>query len=117
VGEVGGSTAAGLASRPWSSLQPLVAHEHAVALADLLRARAACGVADAEAAAWFTGRTARPRAEIDPPPLVSGDDLLAAGLPAGRELGAALAKVRRLQLDGLVTSRAEAIAAALEPPA
>jgi hypothetical protein len=55
--------------------------------------------------------------EIDPPPLVSGDDLLAAGLPAGRELGAALAKVRRLQLDGLVTSRAEAIAAALEPPA
>ena len=117
VGEVGGSTAAGLASRPWSSLQPLVAHEHAVALADLLRARAACGVADAEAAAWFTGRTARPRAEIDPPPLVSGDDLLAAGLPAGRELGAGLAKVRRLQLDGLVTTREEAIAAALAPPA
>jgi tRNA nucleotidyltransferase/poly(A) polymerase len=117
VAEVGGLSAAALVSRPWSSVQHFVAHEHAAALADLLRARAAGAAGDPDAAAWFTGRTARPRVEIDPPPLVSGDDLLAAGLPAGRELGAALAKVRRLQLDGLVTSRAEAIAAALEPPA
>ena len=116
VAEIGGLSAAALASRPWSSLQPLVAHEHAAALADLLRSRAACGAGDPAAAAWFTARSARPLAEIDPPPLVSGDDLLAAGLSAGRELGAALARVRRLQLDGLVTTRAEALAAALEPP-
>jgi tRNA nucleotidyltransferase/poly(A) polymerase len=117
VAEIGGLSAGALAGRSWSSLQPLVAAEHAAALADLLRARAASGAGDAGAAAWFTARTARPRAEIDPPHLVSGADLLAAGLPAGRALGAALAKVRRLQLDGLVTTRAEALAAALEPPA
>jgi tRNA nucleotidyltransferase/poly(A) polymerase len=116
IADLGGLSAVALASRPWSSLQPLVAHEHAAALADLLRARAACSACDPEAAAWFTGRAARPRTEIDPPPLVSGNDLLAAGLPAGRALGAALAKVRRLQLDGVITTRDEALAAALEPP-
>jgi poly(A) polymerase len=117
VADLGGLAAAAIARRPWSSLQPLVAHEHAAALADLLRARAACGGGATDAAAWFTARAARPRAEIDPPPLVSGDDLLAAGLPAGRAVGAALAKVRRLQLDGVITTRDEALAAALEPSA
>jgi tRNA nucleotidyltransferase/poly(A) polymerase len=96
-------------SRPWSDLQPWAADDRAAALADLLRARAACGRADAARAAWFTERAGRPRAEIDPPPLVTGTDLLAAGVPAGRAVGAALARLRTMQLDGAITTREQAL--------
>lgn len=105
------SAATDLADRPWSAVQPWVADPRAPLLADLLRARAANGLGDAVAAAWFTGQVARPRTEIDPPPLVTGDDLLAAGVPAGRGIGLAIAKARQLQLDGVVTTAEQAIAA------
>jgi hypothetical protein len=59
----------------------------------------------------LTAQVARPRPEIDPPPLLSGDDLLAAGVPAGRSIGAALLKARQLQLDGVVKTPDEALAA------
>jgi tRNA nucleotidyltransferase/poly(A) polymerase len=114
VAELGKDTH--LASRPWSQVQPWVADPRAPLLADLLRARAAHGLGDAAAAAWFTAQVARPRAEIDPPPLVTGSDLLAAGVPAGPAMGQALAKARQLQLDGLVTTTAEALAAVRPAP-
>lgn len=101
------------ASRPWSEVQPWVAAENAPALADILRARAACGRGDPAVAAWLTAQVARPRNETDPPPLVTGDELLAAGVPAGRPVGAALARIRGLQLDGVIGTKAEAIAAAI----
>jgi tRNA nucleotidyltransferase/poly(A) polymerase len=113
VASIGVATRDELASRPWSRVQPAVAHEHAAALADLLRARAACGRGDAAAAAWFTAQVGRPRHEIDPPPLVTGADLLAAGVAEGPALGAALAHVRARQLDGAITSREHALAEAL----
>jgi tRNA nucleotidyltransferase/poly(A) polymerase len=102
------------AARPWSQMQSWVAGEHALALADVLRARAACGRGDADAAAWLSSQAARPRPEIDPPPLVTGDRLLAAGVPPGRPIGAALARIRALQLDGAVTTAEQAIAVAKE---
>jgi len=114
VAELGKDTH--LASRPWSQVQPWVADPRAPLLADLLRARAAHGLGDAAAAAWFTAQVARPRAEIDPPPLVTGSDLLAAGVPAGPAMGQAIAKARQLQLDGLVTTTAEALAAVRPAP-
>lgn len=98
------------AGRPWSAVQPWAAHAEAALLADVLRARAACGHGDPLRAGWFTAQTVRPRPELDPPPLVSGSDLLAAGLPAGRDLGAALERIRRLQLDGQIATRDEALA-------
>jgi poly(A) polymerase len=101
------------AGRRWSEMQRWVAHEDAAALADVLRARAACGLGDADRAAWLTRQVGRPQAEIDPPPLVTGDELLAAGVPPGKAVGAALARVRAMQLDGAITTQAEAIAAAL----
>jgi poly(A) polymerase len=106
--------AAAPAGRPWSQLQPWVAHEHASLLADLLRARATCGRGDPATATWLTAQLARPRAELAPPPLVTGDVLLAAGVPPGPAVGAALARVRDLQLDGVIATREEAIAAALD---
>lgn len=110
VAAIGGESAAALRSRPWSSVQPWLAHDQAAAFADVLRARAACGRGEPAAAAWITAQAARPRAELDPPPLLTGDDLLAAGVPPGKAVGVALARIRGLQLDGAITTRAEALA-------
>jgi len=99
-----------LESWPWSRLQPWVAHPQAASLADLLRARAACGAGDPVAAAFFSAQVARPRHEIDPPPLVTGSDIMAAGVPAGPAVGRALARIRTLQLDGGISTREEALA-------
>ena len=115
LADVGRATAADLRQAPWSSVQPWLAHPSGPLLADLLRARAVCGRGDAEAAAWFTAHAARPRSELDPAPLVTGDELLAAGVPAGRPIGAALARIRRLQLDGAIATRVEALAEARTP--
>ena len=102
----------GVAGRAWSGVQPWLAHDDSFLLADLLRARAACGFGDAATAAWVTAQLARPRAELDPPPLVTGADLLAAGVAAGPEMGATLARLRALQLDGVIATREEALARA-----
>ena len=104
---------ADVAVRPWSEVQPWLAHDDAYLLADLLRARADCGRGTTATAAWVTAQIARPREQLDPPPLVTGADLLAAGVAAGPALGAALARLRALQLDGVVTTRAEALARVL----
>jgi poly(A) polymerase len=101
-----------LDSLPWSKLQPSVAHAHAPLLADLLRARAARGEGSPAAAAWFTAQSGRPRTEIDPPPLVTGADLIAAGVVPGPAMGETLALIRGRQLDGLITTREQALAMA-----
>ena len=102
-----------VAGRPWSEVQPWLAHEDAFLLADLLRARADCGRGSGATAAWVTAQIARPREELDPPPLVTGADLLAAGVAAGPAMGATLARLRALQLDGVIATREEALARAL----
>jgi tRNA nucleotidyltransferase/poly(A) polymerase len=101
------------AGRPWSEVQPWLAHEDAFLLADLLRARADCGRGSVATAAWVTAQIARPREELDPPPLVTGADLLAAGVAAGPAMGATLARLRALQLDGVIATREQALARAL----
>ena len=102
-----------VAGRPWSEVQPWLAHEDAFLLADLLRARADCGRGSGATAAWVTAQIARPREELDPPPLVTGADLLAAGVAAGPAMGATLARLRALQLDGVIATREQALARAL----
>jgi tRNA nucleotidyltransferase/poly(A) polymerase len=108
---LGRESAAALRAEKWSVLQPWLADERAGALVDVLRARAGCGAGDPQAAAWLTAQAARPRAELDPPPLITGDELLAAGVPPGRAVGAALARIRGLQLDGAIATKVEALAA------
>ena len=112
LSDVATASLADLRGWPWSRLQRLAVHEHAAALADALRGRAVGGGGDAEAARWFTSLLARPRVELDPPPLVTGGDLIAAGLPEGPHLGALLARIRTLQLDGAIRSQSEALAIA-----
>ena len=107
VGHAG--SAEELAARPWSQVQPWLAHDDAFLLSDLLRARADCGRGSGAAAAWVTAQIARPRDELDPPPLLTGGDLLAAGVPAGRAMGEMLARLRSMQLDGKIATREAAL--------
>lgn len=107
--------------RPWSTVQPWLAHRDAPLLADALRARAALGGPEGGAVArWVGDRLELPRVELDPPPLLGGDDLRRAGFAPGPALGATLARLRALQLDGVVRSAAEArawLAGQPRPPA
>ena len=50
-----------------------------------------------------------PPDELDPPPAVTGEDLIALGLPPGPEFKRLLDAVREAQLDGGVRSKAEAL--------
>lgn len=93
----------------WSRIQPWLAHDAAHPLADVLRALAACGHGSTAASRWITAKLRLPRETLDPPPLVTGGDLLAAGVPAGRAVGQTLAELRTLQLDGGLLSREAAI--------
>ena len=106
---VDGTGEGDLDQRPWSQLQPWLAHDAAFLLADVLRARAACGHGSAAAASWVTAKLQMPQEQLDPPPLVTGNDLLAAGVPAGRAMGQVLAALRSLQLDGRITTRDAAV--------
>ena len=63
-----------------------------------------------EIAAWVSACLQRPRAELDPPPLLSGHDLIRAGCSPGPALGETLARLRALQLDGLLANAADASA-------
>ena len=93
----------------WSQIQPWVAHDAAFLLADVMRARAACGHGLPASARWITAKLQSPREQIDPSPLLTGNDLLAAGVPAGRAVGQVLADLRALQLDGRLATRDAAI--------
>ncbi len=50
--------------------------------------------------------------EINPPPLISGKELLAMGILPGREVGRILEAIRVAQLEGTVQTQAEALAMA-----
>ena len=100
------------ALRP-SGLYPLLAHPAAGDLVALYRADADA-VAAGVAAVEFCEQLLRDKspAELDPPPLVTGDDVRAAGFKPGPGFKPALAAARAAQLDGEVTTPAEALAVA-----
>jgi poly(A) polymerase len=92
---------------PWSVLQPLLVAE---GIDDLLAIVEAASPAGAEAAAYCRALLTQPRAVLDPPPLLTGDDLLAHGIPAGPLYKILLDRVRVAQLDGELHNQAEALA-------
>ncbi len=96
----------------FSALQPILIHP---AIEDLLALHdAVTEVDDSQAgrAAADHCRTllAQPRDMLDPAPLLTGDDLLSHGIPAGPEYRILLQRVRNAQLDGELTSRKETLA-------
>lgn len=95
---------------PWPRLQRMLTHSLGPELVELA------------AAAWGDDRLgvrhARqaltlPPERLNPPPLVTGDDLVAAGLAPGPRLGQLLDRLRDAQLEGHLHTREDAIQLAL----
>jgi poly(A) polymerase len=96
-------------SLPWSQLQPLLIDDSAEDLLKLYAAQAALGLVDSEHVAFYRAKLQLPPRELNPPPLLTGADLLAAGISAGPVFARVLRSVRDAQLDGAVTNRAGAL--------
>ncbi len=75
--------------------------------------RADCLASHGKLDNWEYARTCRAELGAEalaPPRLVTGHDLMELGWPAGPELGAELARLEELQLEGRVATREEALA-------
>ncbi len=92
---------------PWPQVQRTLADERAGEL--LAMASALLGPAD-DRVAFCAARLAWPREQINPPPLVTGRQLIAAGIKPGPAMGRILDSIRDAQLLGELTSPDDAIA-------
>jgi poly(A) polymerase len=97
---------------PAHTAKVLLAHPGADDLLALHRAEArAGGGSDAFVDDWEARRGAwRERGALDPPPLVTGDDLKERGLEPGPTFRRLLEAVRRAQLDETLATKAEGLA-------
>jgi poly(A) polymerase len=93
----------------WPQLQRVLIHEGRNELIALLAAQAACKQADGADLAFCRERVAWPAEKLDPPPLLTGDSLIEAGLSPGKKFAELLEEVRNAQLEGRVTTREEAM--------
>lgn len=89
----------------WSQLQPLLISE---GIGDLLALEEAAA-SDTGHVAWCRSLLTQPREVLDPPPLLTGDDLLRHGIRPGPVYRVLLERIREAQLDGEVRSREEAL--------
>ncbi len=102
-------------SLAWSKIQPLLIDRDAETIVSLAAAIAAVDQCDDDSAGVDDVAAAQaamswPEDQLNPPPLLSGDDLRALGIPAGPEYSVILQAARNDQLDGKIRTRAEAIA-------
>jgi tRNA nucleotidyltransferase/poly(A) polymerase len=95
--------AGSLPPRDW---KPLLAHDGAADLLELHRAIQVAAKAPLDSWTILSSRIGAP--DNDPPRLISGDELLAMGIPKGREVGRILQAVRDAQLDGEIGTADEA---------
>ena len=94
----------------WSQLQPLLIHPGSSELLKLGDALVAIGQCDLAELAFCRERLALAPEELDPPPLVTGEDLIARNIPRGKIYARLLRQVREAQLDGQVGDKDQALA-------
>ncbi|MCA9236181.1 MAG: CCA tRNA nucleotidyltransferase [Planctomycetales bacterium] len=94
---------------PWPDLQRLLIDDNAHVLLEAVTAELGH---DHLATFRVRSALAMPPEKLNPPPLVTGDDLRAAGLAPGRHFAHLLYELRNEQLVGRLGSRDEALAAA-----
>lgn len=97
-------------SKLWSVVQRIMVAAGAEDLVALNEALATLGRSDPENVAWCRAVLGRPREELDPPPLLTGDDLIRQGIPAGPRYAPLLKQVRDAQLDQQIHTKREAMA-------
>lgn len=95
---------------PWSKLQRLLVSQGSAELVTLSEAIAQAAGQDGADIEHCRQRLALPADELDPPPLVTGDDLIRLGVPRGKQYPRLLDAVRDAQLDGQITTHEEAVA-------
>ncbi len=94
---------------PWPVVQRMLIHPGAAELVALREAE--IGGVDA-ATTFCREKLALPPETLNPPPLLSGADLIAAGFQPGPEFGTLLEKIRDEQLEGRLRTKQEALALA-----
>jgi poly(A) polymerase len=96
---------------PAHQLKRLLAAPHIEELLQLVRVRLLAEGADLHPVLWAKEYLeSHAPEEIDPPPLVTGDDLIAHGLKPGKRFKDLLESIRNAQLDGEIHSKEEALA-------
>ncbi len=93
---------------PWPRLQRILIQQHAPDLLAYCRAVAKAIEEGTESIDYCHQKLSLPREELDPPPLINGDDLQDAGLPRGPVYKRILEAVRDAQLERRVSSAEEA---------
>lgn len=94
--------------QPWPRLQRVLIEGEAVDLVTYCQAVARVEDADLSNIEFCQQKLALPRGQLDPPPLIGGDELQAAGLRRGPVYGRILNRIRDAQLDGKIDSREQA---------
>jgi len=94
-------------SARWSAIQPILTADGGECLLTWMEA---ASPAEAETAAYCRKLLAQPREMVDPPPLLTGGDLLALGIPSGPRYKVILQHLRDAQLDHEIRTKAEALA-------
>ena len=97
------------AQQPWSKLQPILIHPGIQELLALMEAKVLLGWAAPEDVRFCREKLALPLEELNPPPLITGDDLIQLGIPQGPIYKKILDQVRAAQLDGLIQSADQAL--------
>jgi poly(A) polymerase len=101
-----------------SKLKPLLVHPGINELLVLHRAEAVAEGRSTEAVEFCERMLSEtPPDELNPPPLLTGDDLRAAGLKPGPQFKRILDVVRVAQLEGRIRTKDEALKLAHQPPA
>lgn len=94
--------------RKWSSVQPVLMDRDVETIIWLADARVTVDGLDRSGVEKARQALAWPPKELNPPPLLSGDDLRELGVPTGPDFGRILNRIRDAQLDGEIQTRTEA---------
>jgi poly(A) polymerase len=96
-------------SMRWSKLQKVLVAEGIGELLDFEEAVARARLEETAAVDWCRLALQQPREVLDPPPLVTGDDLIGHGVPRGPKYRVLLERIRDAQLDGEIHTRRQAL--------
>jgi poly(A) polymerase len=99
----------GAAVRPWSEVQPVLVHPCAKLLLEWTIARDRVLGRTDEDAEFSREKLSLPLEQLNPPPLLTGDDLIRNGWKPGREFARVITLVRAAQLDQTIHSFEEAM--------
>jgi tRNA threonylcarbamoyl adenosine modification protein YjeE len=95
---------------PWPKLQRLLISEEIDDLLNLHEAIALTAGCNDSHVDFCRGRLRLPAGELDPPPLLTGDDLIRHGVARGKIYKTLLEEVRDAQLDKRIANRDDALA-------